>query len=159
MLTDVISSGKLGKFETFRPSSDGKFLPTARDSMKWQRTGQFGRKLKEKGIKSVVIGEVSDEWFGYGLTHPIETLADVRPNLERYYPSDFADSLLKHYDEKPGGKDEQKRAVRLMGRALSDGQVYLPVRLLHRDLAKAGIPVLRYDIRWTPEHLRTQTKG
>jgi len=159
LLTDVISSGKLGKDETFRPSSDGTFLPPSLDHMKWQRSGEFGNRLKEKGLRSVVIGEVSDEWFGYGLTHQIDTVAEVGPYLERYYPEEIVNGMLKHYNVKPGGKDEQRKAMRLMGRALSDGQVYLPVRILHRDLCQAGIPVLRYDIRWTPDQIRTQTKG
>jgi len=39
---------------------------------------------------------------------------------------------------------------------LSDGQVHLPTRLLARDLASHGMPVVRYEIHWTPPALRTQ---
>jgi hypothetical protein len=47
---------------------------------------------------------------------------------------------------------------RLFGQILSDGQVHLPVRLLARDLCNAGFPVLRYEIRWTPEQTRPKGK-
>jgi hypothetical protein len=140
LLTDLISSGKLGKDETFLPSSDGTFPPVSLDYMTWQRSGRFGKRLKEKGIKSVVIGEVSDEWFGYGLTHQIDTIAEVGPCLERYYPEEIVKGMLKHYSVNTGGGGEEKKAMRLMGRALGDGKVYLPVRILHRDLAQVGIP-------------------
>jgi hypothetical protein len=66
--------------------------------------------------------------------------------------------MLKHYSVNTGGGGEEKKAMRLMGRALGDGKVYLPVRILHRDLAQARIPVLRYDIHATPDQIRTQTK-
>jgi len=36
----------------------------------------------------------------------------------------------------------------------AEGQIHIPIRLLHRDLAKNGFPILRYQIRWTPEQRR-----
>ena len=49
------------------------------------------------------------------------------------------------------GKEELER---LYGRVLSEGQVHLPVRLFARDMVNAGFPVVRYEIRWTPEQVR-----
>ena len=49
------------------------------------------------------------------------------------------------------GKEELER---LYGRILSEGQVHLPVRLFARDMVNAGFPVVRYEIRWTPEQVR-----
>jgi hypothetical protein len=45
---------------------------------------------------------------------------------------------------------------RLYGEILSCGQVYLPVRILVRDLQKAGFPIFRYKIGWTPEQNRVE---
>jgi hypothetical protein len=42
-----------------------------------------------------------------------------------------------------------------MGRVLADGQVHLPVRLLARDLAAAGLPVVRYAIEMVVRALGT----
>ena len=41
---------------------------------------------------------------------------------------------------------------------ISDGQVRLPIRLLARDLHASEFPVLRYEIRWTPEQGRPKGK-
>lgn len=42
-----------------------------------------------------------------------------------------------------------------LGRVLADGQVYLPVRLLARDLSSAGLPVVRYTIERVVRALNT----
>jgi len=136
---------------TFRGASDGSFLPTG--EMERQADGTFAKLLKEKGVKSVVIGDLRDEWYLYSIAHPIKTPQDVRDNLRRYYRDDIVDRLLKVY--KPLGKNASPEAcAKLFGRILSDGQVHLPIRLLHRDLKRQGFPVLRYEIRWTPPQVR-----
>jgi hypothetical protein len=74
-------------------------------------------------------------------SHQIDTIAEVGPCLKRYYPEEMVKSMLKHCNVNPGGEDEQKKAMRFMGRALKGKQVYLPVRVIHRALAQA---VIRY---------------
>lgn len=89
--------------------------------MERQADGMFAKLLKEKGVKSVVIGDLRDEWYLYSIAHPIKTPQDVRDNLRRYYRDDIVDRLLKVY--KPLGKNASPEAcAKLFGRILSDGQ-------------------------------------
>jgi hypothetical protein len=152
-ITKVVEN--LGVHGTFRGALDGRWLPMDPDPMSWQRSGDFARALKEKEVRSIVIGDLTEEWYLYSIAHPIRTPEDILTNLGRYYPADLVHSLLALYDEWPPkqGTDE-KQLVRFFGEMLSEGQVHLPVRLLHRDLVNAGFPVFRYEIRWTPEQLR-----
>ncbi|EIN08288.1 carboxylesterase [Punctularia strigosozonata HHB-11173 SS5] len=145
----------LGVHGTFRGALDGGWLPVSPDSMTWQRSGDFARALRAKGVRSIVVGDLTEEWYLYSIAHPIHTPADIHTNLERYYPADLVHKLLALYDKWPPheGTDVEE-LQKLFGEMLSEGQVHLPVRLLHRDLAKSGFPVLRYEIRWTPEQLR-----
>ncbi|KAF8585883.1 carboxylesterase [Ramaria rubella] len=141
----------LGKYGTFRGASDGTFLPT--EEMEWQASGGFAKALKEKGVRSIVVGDLTEEWYVYSLSDPVSGPADLEENLKRYYPDEIVKRLLEAYGKLPpnSGKDDY---TRLYGRILSDGQVHLPVRLLHRDLLKHGFPILRYEIRWTPPQIR-----
>ncbi|KAF8514970.1 carboxylesterase [Gautieria morchelliformis] len=138
-------------YGTFRGTSDGNFLPDG--EMEWQSSGGFAKVLEEKGVLSIVVGDLTEEWYVYSLSDPIEGPADMEENLRRYYTDDIVTRMLNFYEKLPinAGKDEY---VRLYGQILSDGQVHLPVRLLHRDLHKHGFPVLRYEIRWTPPQVR-----
>ena len=54
----------------------------------------------------------------------------------------------------PLGERTPEELQKLLEELLSEGQVHLPVRLFARDMANAGFPVLRYEIRWTPEQVR-----
>jgi len=65
----------------------------------------------------------------------------------------MVESLLEHYYKLPDNASSLA-SRKLFGEILSDAQVHLPVRILGRDLHEAGFPVLRYEIRWTPEKLR-----
>ena len=53
-----------------------------------------------------------------------------------------------------GEEDTAERAARVFGDVLAEGQVHLPVRLFARDMLAARFPLVRYEIRWTPEQLR-----
>lgn len=121
--------------------------------MIWQRSGDFARALKAKGVRSIVVGDLTEEWYLYSIAHPVRTVRDVRHNADRYYPAEVVERLLGMYRALPDDAPEDE-VKRLFGELMSDGQVHLPVRLLARDLMAAGFPVVRYEIRWTPEQLR-----
>lgn len=128
--------------------------------MAWQRqrAGGLADGLRTAGVRSVVVGDLRDEWYLYAIAHPIARAADIRPNLLRYYAAPLVDAFLTCYPPLDGAAG-QEECERRFGEVLSDGQVHLPVRVLARDLVEAGFPVLRYEIRWTPEQVREGTKG
>ncbi|KAF5392042.1 hypothetical protein D9757_003186 [Collybiopsis confluens] len=152
----VIETDSLGtEYGTFRGSVDNVWMASTPDPMAWQRSGQFATQLKTKGVESIIIGDLTEEWYLYSIAHPVSTPSDVPLNLERYYPREMVERMMKMYralekDAKP------EECVRLFGDILSDWQVHLPVRMLARDLYQAGVPVLRYEIGWTPEQLRPE---
>lgn len=121
--------------------------------MTWQRSGGFAKGLKSAGVRNIIVGDLTEEWYLYAIAHPISLPGDIRPNLERYYQQDLVEKMLKMYEDLPPGCTAEQ-AERRFGVILSDGQVHLPVRLLARDLYASGFPVLRYEIRWTPEQGR-----
>lgn len=153
-VTDAIESGDLGiENSTFRGSLDNSWAATLPDPMTWQHTGELARALSEKGVRSIVLGEVVDEWFIYSTVHQVFDADDIEHNLRRYYPADVVRNLMTLYPPLP---DDAPRVdvQRLFGKILSDGQVHLPVRLLARDLIAADFPVVRYEIRWAPQQER-----
>ncbi|KAH0835951.1 Alpha/Beta hydrolase protein [Lanmaoa asiatica] len=153
-LMHVIETDAVGVYNgTFRGCLDGSWMATDPDPMTWQRNGHFGRKLREKGVKSVVIGNVSEEWYLCSIAHPINSPADIVPNLLRYYPQPIVEALISMYPTLHDTATPEE-LQRLFGDILSDGQVQIPARLLARDLRLVDFPVLRYEIRWTPEQLR-----
>ncbi|KAK7031470.1 carboxylic ester hydrolase [Favolaschia claudopus] len=128
-ITRVIETDALGtKFGTFRGCLDGKWIPASPGPMEWQRSGGFASALREKG--------------------------DIAPNLERYYPQDMVTAMTCHYPSLPDTATSDE-SIKLFGEIFSDFRVHLPIRILARDLHEAGFPVLRYEIRWVPEQLRT----
>lgn len=157
----AIEEEKLGPHGTFRGCLDGGWLATAPEPMAWQRqrAGGLADGLRTAGVRSVVVGDLRDEWYLYAIAHPIATAADIRPNLLRYYAAPLVDAFLACYPPLDGATAGPEECARRFGEILSDGQVHLPVRVLARDLGEAGFPVLRYEIRWTPEQVREGTKG
>lgn len=67
------------------------------------------------------MGDLTEEWYVYALSDPIDGQADLEENLRRYYPERIVKRLLNSYEKLPtaAGKDE---FFRLYGRVLSDGQ-------------------------------------
>jgi hypothetical protein len=124
------------------------------DVMTWQRSGEFARNLKVRGVRSIVVGDLTEEWYLYSITHPIKTPRDIAPNLERYLHQDVVRRMIDKWGMLPNSASEEPR--KMYGDILSFGQVHLPVRLLVRDLQNAGFPVLRYEIGWTPEQHRIE---
>lgn len=153
-LTRIIESDAAGTENgTFRGTVEDSWLPGVPDVMEWQRSGDFARALREKGVRSIVVGDLAEEWYLYSIAHPVKSMKDIELNLKRYYQDEFIKKTLDMYPTLPDGADEGE-VKKLLGQVLSDGQVHLPVRLLARDLVNAGFPVLRYEIQWTPEQVR-----
>lgn len=156
-ITHAIETDATGpEYGTFRGSLDGDWLATSPGPMEWQRSGAFAHALKRKGVRSVVVGDLTEEWYLYSIAHgAVHSTAEVRANLERYYPADFVDGALPLFRTVPEGAPV-KDFMRLFGEVSSTAQVHCPVRILARDLTNAGFPVLRYEIAWTPEQVRPE---
>ncbi|KAG6828499.1 hypothetical protein H0H92_007774 [Tricholoma furcatifolium] len=156
-ITHVIETDVIGVHGTFRGCLADDWLPTSPDPVAWQRSGGLANGLRAHGVKSIVIGDLSEEWYLYSIAHPIPMPRDIIPNLTRYFPEDvsrrFVDAWRKIPDD--AGSEE---AEKLYGEILSCGQVHLPVRVLAEDLYNAEYPVLRYAIEWVPEQSRTGGK-
>ncbi|KAF9233740.1 Alpha/Beta hydrolase protein [Melanogaster broomeanus] len=153
-LMRVIETDSVGvENGTYRGCLDGSWIPVSPDPMAWQRSGQLALKLREKGMTSIAIGDLSEEWYLYAIAHPVSGPRDVFPNILRYYPRPIVEGLVKKYRTLSESASAEE-AARLMGDILSDAQVHLPVRMFMRDFQKVGFPVFRYEIRWTPEQLR-----
>lgn len=162
-ITKAIDDEVLGPYGTFRGTLDGVFLPFSdsnadvTDPMTWQRSGLLAKGLLEHGVRCVIVGDLTEEWYLYSIAHPVRQPSDIKDNLLRYYPEDIVTKMSEMYR---GPKDNESEAelMKLFGEMLSEGQVHLPVRLLARDLKQAGFPVCRYEIRWTPEQVRPKGK-
>ncbi|KAH0836860.1 Alpha/Beta hydrolase protein [Lanmaoa asiatica] len=153
-LLHFIETDKVGVDNgTYRGCLDGTWIPTSPDPMTWQRSGELARKLREKGVTSIAIGDLSEEWYLYAIAHPVHGPRDVFPNILRYYSRPIVERLVEKYKTLSDGASVEE-AERLMGEILSDGQVHVPVRMFMRDFYKANFPVVRYEIRWTPEQVR-----
>ncbi|KAI6149684.1 Alpha/Beta hydrolase protein [Pisolithus tinctorius] len=154
VLMGIIEDGSLDvKYRTFRGCLDGEWMASDPNPMSWQKSGNLARKLREKGVKGIAIGHLSEEWYLYSIAHPVNGPEDVLPNILRYYPRPVVEKLMPMYRSLPASASAEE-AQRLMGDILSDGQVHLPVRLFARDFQRAGFPVFRYQIHWTPEQVR-----
>ncbi|KAJ8494392.1 hypothetical protein ONZ45_g13252 [Pleurotus djamor] len=150
-ITKAIETDALGiEYGTFRGCVDGDWLANDPDPMTWQRNGGLAKGLLDKGVKSVIIGDLKEEWYLYSIAHPIPRTEDIIPNLERYFPNDLVARIVELHRKIPENASSEE-AQRLFGEILSNLQVHLPVRIFARDFTKAGFPILRYEIRWTPE--------
>ncbi|OJT07523.1 hypothetical protein TRAPUB_1619 [Trametes pubescens] len=150
-ISHAIENDALGAVHgTFRGACEPSWIG-ASDTMTWQRTGGFAAGLKAHGVRAVVVGDLTEEWYIYSLSHPVKEPWDIEVSLERYYRAEVVHKMLEVYGKLPTEPEEVKR---VFGRLLAEGQVHLPVRLLARDLVNAGFPVVRYEIAWTPEQVR-----
>ena len=154
-ITKVIETEVLGPYGTFRGCLADDWISVKPGPVAWQRSGELGRGLLAHGVKCVVIGDLTEEWYLYSIAHPIEGPQDILWNLERYFPTDVAKNLITEF--RPPLADP-KDAVKLFGEILSCGQVHLPVRIFAKEMAASGFPVVRYEIRWTPEQNRIEGK-
>lgn len=153
-LLHVIENDAVGaEYSVYRGCLDGTWMPSALDPMSWQRSGNLARKLHEKGVQAIAMGDLVEEWYLYSIAFPVHSHEDVFRNLLRCYPSRIVEALFKMYATLPSSASAEE-AQKLLGKILSDGQVHIPVRLFMRDLQNSGFPVFRYEIHWTPEQLR-----
>lgn len=134
---------KMGEHGTFRGVVEEGWVHP--NQMEYQRSGALGRDLVAAGVKVVVTGDVRDEDAFYSIVHDC-TPDTLLANVARYYPLPLARALLDAYDAE-ADHDPQSR----LGRLLADGQVHIPVRMLARDLAKGGLPTVRYSIEYVAE--------
>ena len=37
-------------------------------------------------MKSIVVGDLTEEWYLYAIAYPVSTVDDIKTNLGRYYP-------------------------------------------------------------------------
>ncbi|KAG7085378.1 hypothetical protein E1B28_002941 [Marasmius oreades] len=156
-LCELIENDNLGEVYhgTFRGAFDASWVPVDTDMMEYQRSGGLARNLLRKGVRHAVIGDLTEEWYLYSIAHePIKTKEDVKANLMRYYRKSEVDSMMVGREESTQGGWQ-----RTFGEILSDWQVHLPVRKFAADMIKAGFPVLRYLIKWTPEAGREAVEG
>ncbi|KAF9563588.1 carboxylesterase [Agrocybe pediades] len=152
-ITEIIENEGFGKYGTFRGCLSDDWITVSPGPMEWQHSGLFARALKEHGVRSIVVGDLTEEWYLYSIAHPIRTPRDILPNLKRYFPTNVARKMIDAFPRLSDGAGSNE-CVRLYGDIMSCGQVHLPVRLMARDLEASGFPVLRYEIRWTPEQHR-----
>lgn len=116
-ITKVIED--LIPYGTFRGCTDGTFIPP--NSMDHQASPSFASSLKAKGIKYIVVGDLSEEWYLYSIAHPITTYESIGKNLKRYYPDGIVDRIMAHYgDMRPDSTEEEFE--RMFGLMLSEGQ-------------------------------------
>ncbi|KAL1406112.1 hypothetical protein Q8F55_007795 [Vanrija albida] len=141
----------MGHHSTFRGVVEPGWIRA--DQMAFQR-GPMGQALAAAGVRAVLAGDVRDEAAFYALVHDVSAPEDLLPNVARYYPEGVAARLLAAYEPLGAGADAADCAARL-GRALADGQVHLPVRVLCRDLARA-LPTIRYAVELVPRALGTR---
>ncbi|KAG6916262.1 hypothetical protein DXG01_007606 [Tephrocybe rancida] len=153
-ITHVIETDILGTKGTFRGCLTDDWLPTSPDPVSWQRSGGLADGLRAHGVRSVIVGDLSEEWYLYSIAHPIPTTSDIEPNLTRYLPKDVSARFVEAWRKIPDDASAEE-AEKLYGEILSCGQVHLPVRVLAEDLHNVGFPVLRYAIEWAPEQNRT----
>lgn len=154
-ITQLIETDALGaEYGTFRGCLSSDWLPVSPGPMAWQQSEAFARGLRMSGVRSVLVGDLTEEWYLYSIAHPISSSRDIVPNLKRYFQDEFVSKLVKKYQPLPENASSEE-AQRRFGDILSLAQVHLPVRILARDLHAANFPVCRYEIRWTPEQNRT----
>jgi len=146
-ITRAIETDALGvALGTFRGAFEESWL--AAEPMAWQRTGGLARGLQAHGVRSLVLGDLAEEWYLYSIAHFVKDVRGIELNMERYYQEDIVRKMMPLYRSLPEGAPVAE-VEKLFGEMLSEGQVYLPVRLLARDLLASGFPFVRYRIRWT----------
>lgn len=89
--------------------------------------------------------------------HPATSVDELPANLGRYYPSSDARKLLATYPQLPSNATGTQIDT-LFGRILSDGQVYIPVRQLARDLLAQNYPCVRFEISYLVESWKKQNR-
>ena len=114
-LTQIIETAQAGvENSTFRGTIEDFWLPGTPDVMAWQRNGGFAKALREKGLKSIIVGELTEEWYLYAIAHPVKSMDDIKLNMRRYYQEEFNKETLKFYPTLSDGASEDE-CKRLLG--------------------------------------------
>ncbi len=134
------------KLHTFRACTDDKFVsPTLFNDI---YDGKFGEEFAKSG-RSVIIGEVVNEFSIYANTNPPKTPEDFRNQLHNYYPAHVVEALLDLYPTVPEDliktdpASYMERTKKLFGTIVSDMQVHSSGRLFVNGLIKGGVPINR----------------
>ncbi len=112
-ITKVIESNALGiEHGIFRACLSDDWIPAETGLMDSQRSGNFARGLRGRGVQSIVVGEVSDEWYIYSVSHPMSSPQDCRRHLMRHFSDRIVRRLMSCFKEIPEDGDlEAARAV------------------------------------------------
>ncbi len=139
------------KISEYRATSDDSFV--SRDLIEHINSGDFGRRMKARGIK-LMTGECMEEHNLYRTWRtPADSYDAVRTRLVGDYPDEIVEKLMRHYS----GTDRTLPADRkdwqdLFGRIYADMQVHHLERGLYRALEHGGLifgtDVYRYRINW-----------
>ncbi|KAF2735321.1 alpha/beta-hydrolase [Polyplosphaeria fusca] len=135
------------KHHQFRAVTDGSFVRHGLlDSIE---NGEFAGLMKRRGIK-LIIGECSDEHFGYAGWRPPNSYETLFERLQADYPLLACERLMKYYypDKKlPQNCRNWKEAF---GRIYADIQIHHLERGMVNALVRhgAGHLIYRYRIEW-----------
>jgi hypothetical protein len=85
----------LESYGTFRGCLSDDWIITSPGPMERQRNGTSSRALQARGVRFVVAGDLTEEWYIYSIAHPIDGAEDIVTNLERYFSSLLVRGLMK----------------------------------------------------------------
>ncbi len=142
------------RISEFRATTDNAFVPAS--LMANISKGDFGRRMKERGIK-FMNGECRDEHHLYRAWRtPRNSFNAIRDRLIADYPTDVVDKLLNYYcgesDRTRGKPDGYRDWPELFGHIYADMQVHHLERGFQNALHKAGLApgkdIFRYRFEW-----------
>ena len=83
-------------------------MGTTPGAMEWQRSGEFARGLAAHGVRSVVVGDLTQEWYLYALSHDVDTIDEGE------------DEVAQAVDEAIDAADTESLEAGLSGTAEAD---------------------------------------
>ena len=153
---DIVDQILTLKTHTFRAGTDGAFIPS--NFLSSIHSGAFAALLKDHGVK-VMLGEVENEEMLYRLVNPAFSYDSLILQLNNYYPSSVAESLLSSGLYDIPNKDAKKEEWRdCFAKIVADCQVHATIRGFASCLLSGGkgLPmdhVMRYRICWRAKSL------
>ena len=155
--TDLIDAVTKLDLHTFRACTDDSFVPSS--FLESIHDGTFTTRLAQNNVQ-IMLGDVGDEELLYRLVNPPSNYADLKMQLQNYYPGPVVQALLMHYDLPA----EDATAVEwqdIYGIITGDCQSHAMVRgfahaLLHPPDGSTALAigsVHRYRIKWRAKGL------
>jgi carboxylesterase type B len=131
----------------FRAVTDNDFVTP--DLIESIRNGKFGKLMKARNI-SLLIGELSHEYFLYGRYHPPRPANrhTVTTRLSADYPAAAAAALVKAMAPSEDGETAWAEAY---GKMYAAAQIHASQRGFIHSLTRTGVEILRYRIEWRAE--------